>query len=158
MHYHLIGIAGTAMGSLAGLLRAKGHRVTGSDSGVYPPMSTQLEKLGIEYASAFSPDNLEPAPDMIVVGNAISRGNAELEAVLERRLPYTSAASVIKEEFLRGRHVVAVAGTHGKTTTTSIIAWLLESAGLDPSFLIGGVAENFGASFRLTDSDYFVIE
>ncbi|HEX6588073.1 MAG TPA: UDP-N-acetylmuramate:L-alanyl-gamma-D-glutamyl-meso-diaminopimelate ligase [Longimicrobiales bacterium] len=158
LHYHLIGIAGTAMGSLAGLLRAKGHRVTGSDSGVYPPMSTQLEKLGIEYAAQFSPDNLDPVPDMVVVGNAISRGNPELEAVLERRIPYTSAASVIKEEFLRGRHVVAVAGTHGKTTTTSIIAWLLESAGLNPSFLIGGVAENFGVSFRLTDSEYFVIE
>ena len=158
MHYHLIGIAGTAMGSLAGLLREKGHRVTGSDSGVYPPMSTQLEKLGIEYASEFSPDNVEPAPDMVVVGNAISRGNTELEAVLERRIPYASAASVIKEEFLRGRHVVAVAGTHGKTTTTSILAWLLESAGLNPSFLIGGVAENFGVSFRLTDSEYFVIE
>jgi UDP-N-acetylmuramate: L-alanyl-gamma-D-glutamyl-meso-diaminopimelate ligase len=158
MHYHLIGIAGTAMGSLAGLLRAKGHRVTGSDAAVYPPMSTQLEQLGIEYASRFSPDNLEPAPDMVIVGNAISRGNAELEAVLERRIPYTSAAAVIKEEFLRGRHVVAVAGTHGKTTTTSIAAWLLESAGLNPSFLIGGIAENFGASFRLTDSEYFVIE
>ena len=157
-HYHLIGIAGTAMGSLAGLLRAKGHRVTGSDSGVYPPMSTQLEQLGIEYASEFSPANLEPAPDVVVVGNAISRGNPELEAVLERRLRYTSAASVIKEEFLRSRHVVAVAGTHGKTTTTSLVAWLLETAGLNPSFLIGGIAENFGASFRLTDSEYFVIE
>ena len=158
IHYHLIGIAGTAMGSLAGLLRAKGHRVTGSDSAVYPPMSTQLEQLGIRYASEFSPDNLEPAPDVVVVGNAISRGNPELEAVLERRLRYTSAANVIKEEFLRGRHVVAVAGTHGKTTTTSLIAWLLESAGLNPSFLIGGIAENFGASFRLNDAEHFVIE
>ena len=157
-HYHLIGIAGTAMGSLAGLLRAKGHRVTGSDAAVYPPMSTQLEQQGIEYATQFSPDNLDPVPDMVIVGNAISRGNEELEAVLERRIPYTSAAAVIKEEFLRGKHVVAVAGTHGKTTTTSIIAWLLESAGLNPSFLIGGIAENFGASFRLTDSEYFCIE
>ena len=157
-HYHLIGIAGTAMGSLAGLLRAKGHRVTGSDSGVYPPMSTQLEQLGIEYASEFSPANLEPAPDVVVVGNAISRGNPELEAVLERRLLYTSAAVTIKEEFLRGRHVVAVAGTHGKTTTTSLVAWLLESAGMNPSFLIGGIAENFGASFRLTDAEHFVVE
>jgi len=158
MHYHLIGIAGTAMGSLAGLLRQAGHRVTGSDEGVYPPMSTMLDALGIDYAHAFDPANLDPAPDIIVVGNAISRGNPELEAVLERRLYYTSAAHTIKEEFLRGRRVLAVAGTHGKTTTTSILAWLLESAGLEPSFLIGGVAENFGTSFRLTGSDLFVIE
>lgn len=158
MHYHLIGIAGTAMGSLAGLLRAKGHRVTGSDQGVYPPMSNMLDELGIAYAKGFDPANLEPAPDVVVVGNAISRGNPELEAVLDRGLRYTSAAVTLKEEFLQGRHVLAVAGTHGKTTTTSILAWLLESAGLEPSFLIGGVAENFGLSFRLTDSDLFVIE
>jgi UDP-N-acetylmuramate: L-alanyl-gamma-D-glutamyl-meso-diaminopimelate ligase len=158
MHYHLIGIAGTAMGSLAGLLREAGHRVTGSDEGVYPPMSTMLDSLGIEYAARFDPANLEPEPDVVVVGNAISRGNPELEAVLERRLYYTSAANTIKERFLRTRLVLAVAGTHGKTTTTSILAWLLESAGLRPSFLIGGVAENFGTSFRLTDSDLFVIE
>jgi UDP-N-acetylmuramate: L-alanyl-gamma-D-glutamyl-meso-diaminopimelate ligase len=158
MHYHLIGIAGTAMGSLAGLLREAGHAVTGSDEGVYPPMSTLLDDLGIEYARSFDPANLDPAPDVVVVGNAISRGNPELEAVLERRLRYTSAAAVIKEEFLRGRRVIAVAGTHGKTTTTSILAWILEAAGLDPSFLIGGVAENFGSSFRLTGSDLFVIE
>ncbi|HSH45730.1 MAG TPA: UDP-N-acetylmuramate:L-alanyl-gamma-D-glutamyl-meso-diaminopimelate ligase, partial [Longimicrobiales bacterium] len=161
MHYHLIGIAGTAMASLAGLLREKGHRVTGSDEGVYPPMSTMLDDLGIAYARSFDAANLEPVPDRVVVGNAISRGNPELEAVLDRRLHYTSAASALKEEFLRSRHVLAVAGTHGKTTTTSILAWLLESAGLRPSFLIGGVAENFGASFRLVpeeESEYFVIE
>jgi UDP-N-acetylmuramate: L-alanyl-gamma-D-glutamyl-meso-diaminopimelate ligase len=158
LHYHLIGVAGTAMGSLAGLLRQKGHRVTGSDHGVYPPMSDLLDRLGIDYAHDFTPANLDPAPDVVVVGNAISRGNAELEAVLERRLHYTSAASTIKEEFLRGRHVLAVAGTHGKTTTTSLLAWLLQAAGLEPSFLVGGVAENFGSSFRLTDSEYFVIE
>ena len=146
------------MGSLAGLLHAAGHTVTGSDEGVYPPMSTLLDELGIEYARGFDPANLDPAPDVVVVGNAISRGNPELEAVLERRLYYTSAAHTVKEEFLRGRRVVAVAGTHGKTTTTSILAWLLEAAGLNPSFLIGGVAENFGTSFRLTDSDLFVIE
>ncbi len=157
-HYHLIGIGGTAMGSLAGLLKAAGHHVTGSDEGVYPPMSTQLKELGIPYAESYSPANLEPAPDMVVVGNAISRGNAELEEALDRKLPYTSAAQTIKEEFIRGRYSIAVAGTHGKTTTTSIIAWLLESAGFAPSFLIGGVAENFGSSFRLTDSRYFVIE
>jgi UDP-N-acetylmuramate: L-alanyl-gamma-D-glutamyl-meso-diaminopimelate ligase len=158
MHYHLIGIAGTAMGSLAGLLQAAGHRVTGSDEGVYPPMSTMLDERGIEYAHTFDPANLEPAPDVVIVGNAVSRGNPELEAVLDRRLYYTSAAHTVKEEFLRDRRVLAVAGTHGKTTTTSIVAWLLEAAGLEPSFLIGGVAENFGTSFRLTDSDLFVIE
>jgi UDP-N-acetylmuramate: L-alanyl-gamma-D-glutamyl-meso-diaminopimelate ligase len=158
MHYHLIGIAGTAMGSLAGLLQQAGHRVTGSDEGVYPPMSTLLDGLGIEYAHSFDPANLDPPPDVIVVGNAISRGNPELEAVLERRLYYTSAAHTVKEQFLRTRHVLAVAGTHGKTTTTSLLAWILESAGFQPSFLIGGVAENFGTSFRLTDSDLFVVE
>lgn len=158
MHYHLIGIGGTAMASLAGLLREAGHRVTGSDENVYPPMSTQLQELGIEYAEGYSPDNLDPAPDVVVVGNAISRGNPELEAVLDRRLYYTSAAVTIKEELLRGKHVLAVAGTHGKTTTTSMLAWALEAAGLNPSFLIGGVAENFGTSFRLTESELFVIE
>jgi UDP-N-acetylmuramate: L-alanyl-gamma-D-glutamyl-meso-diaminopimelate ligase len=157
-HYHLIGIAGTAMGSLAGLLRAAGHRVTGSDENVYPPMSDQLKALGISYVEGYSPSNLEPAPDIVIVGNAISRGNPELEAVLSRKLYYTSAAVTIKEEFIRGRHSVAIAGTHGKTSTTSLVAWVLDCAGLNPSFLIGGVAENFGVSYRLTDSRYFVIE
>jgi len=158
MHYHMIGIAGTAMGSLAGLLRAKGHEVTGSDEGVYPPMSDMLDALGIAYARSFDPANLDPAADVVVVGNAISRGNPELEAVLDSGLRYTSAAAVIRDELLWGKHVLAVAGTHGKTTTTSILAWLLESAGMSPSFLVGGVAENFGTSFRLTESEYFVIE
>ncbi len=157
-HYHLIGIGGTAMASLAGLLRAAGHRVTGSDENVYEPMASQLKGMGIEYAEGYAPANLDVNPDIVVVGNAISRGNAELEAVLDRRMFYTAAAVVIKDEFLRGRHVLAVAGTHGKTTTTSLLAWILESAGLNPSFLIGGIAENFGSSNRLTDSDYFVIE
>jgi UDP-N-acetylmuramate: L-alanyl-gamma-D-glutamyl-meso-diaminopimelate ligase len=157
-HYHLIGIAGTAMGSLAGLLRQAGHRVTGSDENVYPPMSTQLQEMGIDYAQGFSPANLEPRPDVVVVGNAISRGNPELEAVLDARMYYTSAAVVVKDEFLRGRHVLAVGGTHGKTSTASLLAWTLESAGMNPSFLIGGVVENFGASFRLTDSEFFVVE
>jgi UDP-N-acetylmuramate: L-alanyl-gamma-D-glutamyl-meso-diaminopimelate ligase len=157
-HYHLIGIGGTAMGSLAGLLRAAGHTVTGSDENVYPPMSTQLTELGIRYAEGYGPGNLEPRPDVVVVGNAISRGNPELEAVLDSRLPYTSAAAVVKEEMIRGRWSLAVAGTHGKTTTTSLLAWALECAGLEPSFLIGGVAENFGTSFRLTESKYFVVE
>jgi UDP-N-acetylmuramate: L-alanyl-gamma-D-glutamyl-meso-diaminopimelate ligase len=157
-HFHLIGIGGTAMGSLAGLLRSAGHRVTGSDENVYPPMSTQLTELGIPYAEGYGPQNLEPRPDVVVVGNAISRGNPELEAVLDGRLHYTSAAAVVKEEFIRPRVSLAVAGTHGKTTTTSMLAWALECAGLNPSFLIGGVAENFGTSFRLTGGDYFVVE
>ena len=158
MHYHLIGIGGTAMASLAGLLKAAGHEVTGSDEGVYPPMSGQLRDLGIPYREGYAPDNLEPVPDIVVVGNAISRGNVELEAVLNRKLRYTSAAVVVKEEFIRGRHSLAVAGTHGKTTTASLLAWLLDVAGFDPSFLIGGIVENFGTSFRLTESRYFVIE
>ena len=157
-HYHLIGIGGTAMASLAGLLQADGHRVTGSDAGVYPPMSELLDRLGIRYREGYSAANLEPRPDVVVIGNAISRGNAELERVLDTGLYYTSAAATIREIFLRGRHTLAVAGTHGKTTTTSLLAWLLETAGLPASFLIGGVAENFGTSFRLIDSRFFVIE
>jgi UDP-N-acetylmuramate: L-alanyl-gamma-D-glutamyl-meso-diaminopimelate ligase len=157
-HYHLLGIGGTAMGSLAGLLQAAGHRVTGSDEGVYPPMSTQLESLGIAYFEGYSAQNLAERPDVVVVGNAISRGNPELEYLLNEKLDYTSAAAVIRDEFIRGRTSLAVAGTHGKTSTTSLLAWLLDVAGLNPSFLIGGVAENFGTSFRLTDSPYFVIE
>ena len=158
VQYHLIGIGGSAMASLAGLLKAAGHKVTGSDENVYPPMSTELERMGIAFNQGYRPENLSPRPDIVVVGNAISRGNPELEAVLIQKLRYTSAAATIKEEFIWGRHSLAVAGTHGKTTTTSLLAWVLESAGLNPSFLIGGVAENFGTSFRLTDSKYFVIE
>jgi UDP-N-acetylmuramate: L-alanyl-gamma-D-glutamyl-meso-diaminopimelate ligase len=157
-HYHLLGIGGTAMGSLAGLLAAAGHRVTGSDEGVYPPMSTLLAQLGIDYAEGYRPENLTPRPDVVVVGNAISRGNPELEHLLNEKIPYTSAAATIRDEFIRGRTSVAVAGTHGKTSTTSLLAWTLDVAGFNPSFLIGGVAENFGTSFRLTDSPYFVIE
>lgn len=146
------------MASLAGLLKAAGHQVTGSDENVYPPMSHELEALGIPYQSGFASANLAPRPDIVVVGNAISRGNVELEVVLNRKLRYTSAAAVIQEEFIRGRHSLAVAGTHGKTSMSSLLAWVLEAAGLNPAFLIGGVAENFGRSFRLTDSKYFVIE
>lgn len=158
LHYHLIGIGGSAMASLAGLLKAAGHTVTGSDENVYPPMSNELQEMGISYNQGYKAENLNPKPDIVVVGNVISRGNPELEEVLIRKLRYTSAAATIKEEFIWGRHSLAVAGTHGKTTTTSLLAWVLESAGLEPSFLIGGVAENFGKSFRLTDSKYFVIE
>jgi len=157
-HYHLIGIGGTAMASLAGLLRAAGHRVTGSDAGVYPPMSGLLDRLGIRYREGYGPGNLDPVPDVVVVGNAISRGNPELEHVLDARMRYTSAAAALREVFLEGRRTVAVAGTHGKTTTTSLLAWILDRAGLRPSFLVGGIAENFGTSFRLADGEWFVIE
>ncbi|MFN0118871.1 MAG: UDP-N-acetylmuramate:L-alanyl-gamma-D-glutamyl-meso-diaminopimelate ligase [Blastocatellia bacterium] len=157
-HYHLIGVCGTAMASLAGMLKARGHRVTGSDKAFYPPMSDELRRLGIETREKFAAQNLDPAPDCVVVGNATSRGNAEIEATLSRGLPYASMPEVIREEFIRGRHSLVVAGTHGKTTTTSLLAWALEKGGLDPGFLVGGVVENFGASFKVTDSDYFVIE
>jgi UDP-N-acetylmuramate: L-alanyl-gamma-D-glutamyl-meso-diaminopimelate ligase len=158
MHYHLIGICGTAMASLAGMLQARGHRVTGSDANVYPPMSTMLAGLGIPVAEGYSPANLEATPDCVVIGNALSRGNPEVEEVLSRKLTYRSQAEVVKEEFIRGRRSLVVAGTHGKTTTTSIAAWVMEVAGLNPSFLVGGVVQNFGQSFRATDSPYFIIE
>ena len=158
MHYHLIGICGTAMASLAGMLQARGHYVTGSDLNVYPPMSTMLEQLGINVAHGFKREHLTPAPDCVIVGNAIPRGNPEVEETLKRKLLYRSQAEVVKEEFIRGRHSLAVAGTHGKTTTTSIASWVMDQGGLNPSFLIGGVAQNFGSSFRVTDSGYFIIE
>ncbi|MGZ8842077.1 MAG: UDP-N-acetylmuramate:L-alanyl-gamma-D-glutamyl-meso-diaminopimelate ligase [Pyrinomonadaceae bacterium] len=158
MHYHLIGICGTAMASLAGMLQARGHRVTGSDENVYPPMSTMLESIGIEITRGYNSASLNPAPDCVVVGNAIPRGNPEVESALNRRLAYRSLPEVLKDEFIRGRRSLVVAGTHGKTTTTSLAAWVLDQAGLSPSFLVGGVVQNFGVSFRVTDSDYFIIE
>jgi len=158
MHYHLIGICGTAMASLAGMLQANGHKVTGSDQNVYPPMSTQLEALGIEILNGYLAENADIGADVTVVGNAISRGNPELEEVLNRKLKYRSQAEIVKEQFIRRRHSLVVAGTHGKTTTTSIAAWVCEVGGLDPSFLVGGIVQNFGASFRVTKSDFFVIE
>src|SRR5262245_7829939 len=158
MHYHLIGICGTAMASLAGMLHARGHRVTGSDENVYPPMSTMIESLGIEILRGYKSDHIDPRSDCVIVGNAIPRGNAELEETLKRRMVYRSQAEVVKEEFIRGRRSLVVAGTHGKTTTTSIAAWVIDQGGLNPSFLIGGIAQNFDLSFRVTDSDYFVIE
>ena len=157
-HYHLIGICGTAMASLAGMLQARGHRVTGSDQNVYPPMSEMLAGLGIPVMQGYDAAHLEPAPDCVVIGNALSRGNVEVEAVLNRKLLYRSQAEVVKEEFIRGRHSLVVAGTHGKTTTTSLATWVLERGGLCPGFLVGGVVQNFGASFRVTDSPYFIIE
>jgi UDP-N-acetylmuramate: L-alanyl-gamma-D-glutamyl-meso-diaminopimelate ligase len=158
MNYHLIGICGTAMASLAGMLQARGHRVTGSDANVYPPMSTMLLSLGIKVLQGYSAEHLSPALDCVIVGNAIPRGNPEVEETLKRKLLYKSQAEVVKEEFIRGRHSLVVAGTHGKTTTTSIAAWVMDQGELNPSFLIGGVAQNFGTSFRVTDSEYFIIE
>jgi UDP-N-acetylmuramate: L-alanyl-gamma-D-glutamyl-meso-diaminopimelate ligase len=158
MHYHLIGICGTAMASLAGMLQARGHKVTGSDRQVYPPMSTQLESLGIKILEDYRAENADVGADCTIVGNAISRGNPELEEVLNRKLLYRSQAEIVKEEFIRGRRSLVIAGTHGKTTTTSIATWVAEVGGLDPSFLVGGIVQNFGQSFRVTDSNYFVIE
>lgn len=162
-HIHLIGICGTAMASLAGMLQLTGHRVTGSDQAAYPPMSDQLRRLGIPIAEPFSPGNLQPLPDLVIVGNAISRGNIELEAVLDQRIPFTSLARVIHDEFLPGHESLVVAGTHGKTTTTSMLAWIYEVAArsqaeLAPSFLIGGVAENFGSSFQVRAGRPFILE
>src|SRR5215210_3884267 len=158
MHYHLIGICGTAMASLAGMLQARGHRVTGSDENVYPPMSTMLADLGIPVMQGYRAEHLEPAPDCVIIGNAIPRGNVEVEETLKRKLLYRSQAETVKEEFIRGRRSLVVAGTHGKTTTTSIAAWVMDQGGLDPTFLVGGVVQNFDASFRVTESDYFIIE
>jgi len=140
------------------MLQARGHHVTGSDQNVYPPMSTMLQSLGINVAQGFKREHLTPAPDCVIVGNAIPRGNPEVEETLRRKNLYRSQAEVVKEEFIRGRHSLAVAGTHGKTTTTSIASWVMDQGGLNPSFLIGGVAQNFGSSFRVTHSDYFIIE
>jgi UDP-N-acetylmuramate: L-alanyl-gamma-D-glutamyl-meso-diaminopimelate ligase len=162
-HIHLIGICGTAMASLAGLLQLKGHRVTGSDQAAYPPMSDLLRRLNIPVAEPFSEKNLELQPDLVIVGNAMSRGNVELEYVLDKRIPFASLAQVIHDEFVAGRESLVVAGTHGKTTTTSMLAWIYEVASrkilaFAPSFLIGGVAENFGTSFQLRDSRPMILE
>ena len=158
-HIHLIGICGTAMASLAGMLRAQGHHVTGSDTAAYPPMSDQLAAMGIPILEPYNEANLDPRPDLVVVGNAISRGNVELERVLNERIPMTSMAALIHEEFLRGRESLVVCGTHGKTTTTSMLAWIYETASKKPSFLIGGVAENFATSFHIENGTKpFVLE
>jgi UDP-N-acetylmuramate: L-alanyl-gamma-D-glutamyl-meso-diaminopimelate ligase len=162
-HIYLIGICGTAMASLAGLLQLRGHRVTGSDAAAYPPMCNLLDELGIPMAQPYAAANLDPRPDLVIVGNAISRGNVELEHVLDQRIPFCSLASVIHDEFLVGRDSFVVAGTHGKTTTTSMLAWIFECAAKQdakfaPSFLIGGVAENFGSSFALRPTRPFILE
>ncbi|KIV65603.1 UDP-N-acetylmuramate:L-alanyl-gamma-D-glutamyl- meso-diaminopimelate ligase [Pseudomonas sp. FeS53a] len=158
MHIHILGICGTFMGSLAVLAKELGHRVTGSDANVYPPMSTQLEAQGIELMQGYDPAHLEPAPDLVVIGNALSRGNPAVEHVLNKGLPYVSGPQWLADHVLQGRWVMAVAGTHGKTTTTSMLAWVLEHAGMSPGFLIGGVPQNFGVSARLGGTPFFVVE
>ena len=157
-HIHLIGVCGTAMASLAGMLKARGWHVTGSDAAAYPPMSDFLASLGVPVAQPYATSNLEPRPDLVIVGNAISRGNVELERVLDERIPFRSLPEILYEEFLRDHEVIAIAGTHGKTTTTSMLAWIFKIAGKDPSFLVGGIAENFGSSFQVGKGDHFIVE
>ncbi|HLZ42534.1 MAG TPA: UDP-N-acetylmuramate:L-alanyl-gamma-D-glutamyl-meso-diaminopimelate ligase [Candidatus Sulfotelmatobacter sp.] len=157
-HIHLIGICGTAMASLAGMLKQRGFRVTGSDAAAYPPMSDFLRELEIPVAQPFDAKNLDPRPDLVVIGNAMSRGNVELEHVLDQRIPFCSLPQLLHDEFLRGKEVLVVAGTHGKTTTTSMLSWIFHAAGADPSFLIGGIAENFGSSFHLGKGKHFILE
>src|SRR5579862_5028300 len=158
MHVHILGICGTFMGGIAAIARAAGFTVTGSDRNVYPPMSTQLASLGVAVIEGFAAAQLEPAPDVVVVGNVMTRGQPVIEALLESAIPYISGPQWLAEHVLRGRWVLAVAGTHGKTTTTAMLAWILEHAGLKPGFLIGGVPENFRVSARIGDEPFFVIE
>lgn len=158
MHIHVLGICGTFMGGIAALAQSLGHRVTGSDKNVYPPMSTQLEALGIDLCRDDDLNQLDPAPDLVIIGNALSRGHPLVEEVLARRLPYISGPQWLGEQILRSKHVLAVAGTHGKTTTASMLVWILHQAEKNPSYLIGGVVQPFGQTARLTDSDYFVVE
>ncbi|WP_304439046.1 MULTISPECIES: UDP-N-acetylmuramate:L-alanyl-gamma-D-glutamyl-meso-diaminopimelate ligase [unclassified Oleiphilus] len=157
-HIHILGICGTFMGSLAALAKEKGLRVTGCDQGVYPPMSTQLESLGIELIQGFDSAQLELEPDLFIVGNAISRGNSLLEEILDKGLPYTSGPQFLSQHILQGKWVLAVSGTHGKTTTTTMLAWILECSGMSPGFLIGGVPKDFEFSARLGGTPFFVIE
>jgi UDP-N-acetylmuramate: L-alanyl-gamma-D-glutamyl-meso-diaminopimelate ligase len=158
MHIHILGICGTFMGGIALLAREQGVRVSGSDANVYPPMSTQLQEQGIVLHEGYAPDALSPAPDRVVIGNALSRGNPAVERVLNERLAYTSGPQWLAEHVLADRWVLAVAGTHGKTSTASLLAWILEYAGLSPGFLIGGIPANFGVSARLGGSPFFVVE
>jgi UDP-N-acetylmuramate: L-alanyl-gamma-D-glutamyl-meso-diaminopimelate ligase len=157
-HVHVIGIGGSAMAPLAGMLREHGFRVTGSDTGVYPPASTLLESLGISFFNTFDAAHMQPAPDLVVVGNIIARGNPELEEVLDRKIPYRSMPEILEEVFLPNRHSIVVSGTHGKTTTTAMLAWIFQTAGKRPNFLVGGVAENFGKSYGLGGGEEFILE
>ncbi|WP_100657694.1 UDP-N-acetylmuramate:L-alanyl-gamma-D-glutamyl-meso-diaminopimelate ligase [Alteromonas flava] len=158
MHVHILGICGSFMGGIAAIAKALGHEVTGSDRNVYPPMSTQLEDLGIKLTEGYDTSQFEPAPDMVIIGNAMARGNPAVEYVLNRNLPYTSGPQWLLDNLLNDRWVLAVAGTHGKTTTTSMLAWILDHVGLNPGFLIGGIPQNFGISARIGSSPFFVIE
>lgn len=157
-HVHLTAICGMGMGAFAGLLQSAGYYVTGSDQNVYPPMSTQLESMGIKLMSPYSPENLSERPDLVIVGNAIRRNNPEIVAVMERSIPYLSFPAALGQLFLENKKSLVVAGTHGKTTTCSILAWLLDGLGLDPSFLIGGILNNFHSSYKSGTGDYFVVE
>jgi UDP-N-acetylmuramate: L-alanyl-gamma-D-glutamyl-meso-diaminopimelate ligase len=158
MHIHILGICGTFMGSVAVLARELGHRVTGSDANVYPPMSTQLEEQGIQLLEGYRAEHLHPRPDRVIIGNALSRGNEAVEAVLNEGIDYVSGPQWLYEQVLKHKTVLAVAGTHGKTTTSTMLAWVLDQAGLAPGFLIGGVPQDFPFSARMGDSDFFVIE
>jgi UDP-N-acetylmuramate: L-alanyl-gamma-D-glutamyl-meso-diaminopimelate ligase len=158
MHIHILGICGTFMGSLAAIARQLGHRVSGSDQNVYPPMSTQLQELGIELREGYHPEHLQPKPDLVIIGNALSRGNPAVEAVLRERLVYTSGPQWLAQAVLQHKWVLGVAGTHGKTTTSAMLAWVLEYAGARPGYLIGGVTKNFPRSASLGESDFFVVE
>ncbi len=158
MKIHILGICGTFMGGMALLARAQGHEVSGQDAGVYPPMSTQLEEQGIALCEGYEPEAIPDDADMVVIGNALSRGNPAVEHVLNRGLPYTSGAQWLSDNFLQGKWVLAVAGTHGKTTTASMLAWILEYAGMKPGFLIGGIPQNFGISARAGETPFFVVE
>ena len=157
-HIHIIGIAGSAMSPLAGMLKESGYRVTGSDTGVYPPASTFLDKLGISYNHSFDAQHLQPTPDLAIVANIIARGNPELEEVLEKKIPYRSLPETIEEVFLPGKHSIVISGTHGKTTTTAMLAWIFHTAGKQPTFLVGGVAENFGKSYGLGQGTEMILE
>ncbi|MES2366044.1 MAG: UDP-N-acetylmuramate:L-alanyl-gamma-D-glutamyl-meso-diaminopimelate ligase [Pseudomonadota bacterium] len=158
MHLHILGICGTFMGGIAAIARAAGHTVTGCDANVYPPMSDQLRALGIDLIEGFDPKQLDLKPDVYVIGNVVTRGNPLMEAILDGGMPYISGPQWLAENVLHDKWVLAVAGTHGKTTTTSMLAWILEDAGLTPGFLVGGIPQNFGISARLTESPFFVIE
>jgi len=158
MHIHILGVCGTFMGGLAQIAKQLGHKVTGSDANVYPPMSDQLEAAGIELIEGFDPAQLDCTPDLVIIGNAMSRGNPCVERILNENIPYTSGPQWLGDHLLREKWVLSIAGTHGKTTTSSMLAWVLEFAGFKPGFLIGGVPENFGVSARVGESDFFVIE
>jgi UDP-N-acetylmuramate: L-alanyl-gamma-D-glutamyl-meso-diaminopimelate ligase len=158
LHIHILGICGTFMGGLALIARELGHQVSGSDANVYPPMSSQLQEQGIALMQGYRAENLTPQPDLVIIGNALSRGNVEVEAVLNLGLPYISGAQWLSEHVLQKKWVLAVAGTHGKTTTTSMLSWILEHQGFKPGFLVGGIPLNFGISARLGETDFFVVE